>query len=234
MPDGRHARRPRQIHEAGPSLSAADGSAGAADPAATPGTGREEADLAADLQAAIQAAGYHPEAVTEGVEAALVSERVVDYFVHHEPTFDHDEVRRHVTVVALTPSRLILAHTDEHPPDDLLPAPYTSTTTEAVGLGSVQSVVVNRMVAHPERYARTSVPAAAVQEVVVTIAWGAVGRIDLEPASCEDPECDGDHGYSGTMTSDDFSIRVSATADGADAVDLLLAFARDLSAATAR
>jgi hypothetical protein len=191
-------------------------------------------DRSTELRAAIDACGWHPEVVAAGMHESLAHEPVRSFVVHHEPTFDRDEVRRHVTVVALTPTRLVVGHTDEHPPDDLLPAPYTSTTTEAVGLGSVQSVVVNRMVAHPERYARTSVPAAAVQEVVVTIAWGAVGRIDLEPASCEDPECDGDHGYSGTMTSDDFSIRVSATADGADAVDLLLAFARDLSAATAR
>jgi len=74
---------------------------------------------------------------------SLAHEPVRSFVVHHEPTFDRDEVRRHVTVVALTPTRLVVGHTDEHPPDDLLPAPYTSTTTEAVGLGSVQSVVVN-------------------------------------------------------------------------------------------
>lgn len=191
-------------------------------------------DRSRELRDAIDACGWHPEVVAAGMSESLAQEPVRSFVVHHEPTFDRDEIRRHVTVVALTPSRLVVGHTDEHPPDDLLPAPYTSTTTEAIGLGSVQSVVVNRMIAHPERFAHTSVPAAAVQEVVVTIGWGAVGRIDLEPASCDDPECDGDHGYSGTLTSDDFSIRVSATADGADAVDRLLAFARDLSTATAR
>ena len=191
-------------------------------------------DRSEELREAIDASGWHPEVVAAGMSESLASEPVRSFVVHHEPTFERDEIRRHVTVVALTPTRLVVGHTDEHPPDDLLPAPYTSTTTEAIALGSVQSVVVNRMVAHPERFARTSVPAAAIQEVVVTIGWGAVGRIDLEPASCEDPECDGDHGYSGTLTSDDFSIRVSATADGADAVKGLLSFARDLSAATAR
>ena len=62
-------------------------------------------------------------------------------------------MRRHVTVLVLTPSRLILAHTDEHPPDDMLPAPYTSSSTEAVTLSAVRSVVVNRMVANPASYA---------------------------------------------------------------------------------
>ena len=118
--------------------------------------------------------------------------------MHHEPTIDErDEVRRHVTVLVLTPSRLILAHTDEHAPDDLLPAPYTSSSTEAVTLSAIRSVVVNRMVANPEAYAGRPVPAPGANEAVLTIGWGAVGRIDLEPAGCADPECEADHGYTG-------------------------------------
>ena len=116
----------------------------------------------------------------------------MSFFVHHEPTFDRDEVRRHLTVVVLTPSRLILAHTDEHAGDDLLPEPYTSTSTEAIALSSVSSVVVTRMVANPTDAARRP-PA----EAVLTIGWGGVARLDLEPAACGDPECDADHGYTG-------------------------------------
>ncbi len=68
----------------------------------------------------------------DGVAGAVAGEQVVSFYVHHEPTFERDEVRRHLTVVVLTPSRLILAHTDEHAGDDLLPEPYTSTSTEAI------------------------------------------------------------------------------------------------------
>ena len=78
-------------------------------------------------------------------------EHVVSFYVHHEPTFERDEVRRHLTVVVLTPTRLILAHTDEHAGDDLLPEPYTSTSTEAISLSSVRSVVVTRMVTNPTK-----------------------------------------------------------------------------------
>ena len=46
----------------------------------------------------------------------------------------------------------------------------------------------------------------------MTIGWGGVSRIDLEPAGCSDPECDADHGYTGVFASDDFSLRVSAAA----------------------
>jgi hypothetical protein len=186
-----------------------------------------------DLRAAIENSGYYPDVVADAVNAAVAGESVVSYLVHHEPTIDRDEVRRHVTVVVLTPSRLIVAHTDEHEPDDLLPAPYTSTSTEAVTLSSVRSVVVNRMVANPASYAGRPVPPPGANEVVLTIGWGGVGRLDLEPATCGDPECEADHGYTGVVASDDFSIRVSAAADGAEAVAHLLAFAEALSARTA-
>ena len=178
------------------------------------------------LKEAIDRTGYYPEVVADGVMSAVAGEDVVSYFVHHEPTFDRDEVRRHLTVAVLTPSRLILAHTDEHEGDDMLPAPYTSTSTEAISLSSVKSVVVTRMVANP-----TSGPQPPA-EAVMTIGWGGVSRVDLEPAGCNDPQCDADHGYTGVLASDDFSLRVSAAADGTDAVDGLLTFAESLSART--
>ncbi|MGH3497378.1 MAG: DUF5998 family protein [Nocardioidaceae bacterium] len=189
-------------------------------------------DRTASMRSAIEATGYYPAVVSDAVLSALAEESVLSFVLQHEPTFDRDEVRRHVTVVALTTTRLIVAHTDEHPPDDLLPSPYTSSTTEAIRLSSVKSVVVNKMVADPTSYATKPLPPDTAAEAVVTIGWGAVGRIDLEPATCGDPECDGDHGYAGTMTADDFSLRMSATADGEDAVRRLLSFARDLSSAT--
>jgi hypothetical protein len=69
--------------------------------------------------------------------------------------------------------------------------------------------------------------------VVLTIGWGAVSRIDLEPAACGDPQCDADHGYTGTASNDDLSVRVSEAADGADVVSQVLAFAAALSQSTA-
>ncbi|MDI6908612.1 DUF5998 family protein [Nocardioides sp.] len=186
----------------------------------------EDHDRALELRDAIDRTGYYPDVVADGVAGAVAGEQVVSYFVHHEPTFERDEVRRHLSVVVLTPSRLILAHTDEHEGDDLLPEPYTSTSTEAIRLSAVKSVVVTRMIANPA--AGPSRPA----EAVMTIGWGGVSRVDLEPAGCSDPECDADHGYTGVLASDDFSLRVSAAADGGDAVAGLLAFAEQLSART--
>lgn len=191
------------------------------------GKGRADA-----LRTAIEKTGYYPDVVASGVGAAVAGEQVLSFLVHHEPTIERDEVRRHMSVLVLTPTRLIVAHTDEHAPDDLLPEPYTSTSTEAVPLSAVRSVVVNRMVANPASYAGSSVPYPGATEAVVTIGWGGVSRIDLEPAGCSDPQCEADHGYTGVLASDDFSLRMSAAADGAEAVSDLLDFAEVLSGLT--
>ena len=184
-------------------------------------------DRSHDLRTAIEASGYYPDVVADAVFAAVAGETVEAHLVHHEPTIDErDEVRRHVTVLVLTPTRLILAHTDEHEGDDMLPEPYTSTSTEAISLSSVKSVVVTRMVTNP-----TGGPTPPA-EAVMTIGWGGVSRVDLEPAGCSDPECDADHGYTGLLSSDDFSLRVSAAADGQEAVANLLSFAEALSGRT--
>ena len=190
------------------------------------------ADQVDDLRAAIDRVGYYPAVVADAVESALAKEAVRSFVTHHEPTFDHDEVRRHVTVLVLTPSRVIVAHTDEHPPDDLLPAPYASTSIEAVPLEQVGSVAVTRMVANPAGEAEAGSP--DVSEAVLTVGWGAVRRVDLEPATCSDPDCVADHGYTGTLAAEDFALRISSSADGQGAVTRLLEFAGELSAATVR
>ncbi|MDN5853580.1 MAG: DUF5998 family protein [Actinomycetia bacterium] len=188
------------------------------------------ADRWSQLRDAIQQTGYYPNVVTDGIVDALAGEPVVAYVLHHEPTFDREEIRRHLTVLTMTGSRLVLTHTDEHSPDDLLPEPYTSTTTEAVPLRSVSSVVTTRMVAASPTEPEGN---GATREAVITIGWGSVARVELEPAQCSDPTCEADHGYSGNLTSDDFTLRLSATADGIEAVEQLLDFGRRLSAATA-
>ncbi len=181
------------------------------------------------LRTDIERSGYYPALVADALETALAGEPLVSYVVHHEATFDRDELRRHVTVLVLTPTRLIVGHTDEHGPDDSCPHPYASASTEAVRLEKVDSVVVTRVVANPARH-KAGGP---MREVVLTIGWGAVSRIDMEPAGCSDPQCEADHGYTGTASNDDLSLRVSETADGPEVVTQTLAFAAALSEATA-
>ena len=160
---------------------------------------------------------------------ALAGEELSSYLVQHETTFDRDQLHRHMTVMALTPTRLIVSHTDEHAADETSSVPYATASTEAVRLQKVDSVVVTRVVAQPERHQQGG----ALRELMLTIGWGAVSRIDLEPASCGDPNCEADHGYSGTSSNDDLTVRVSEAADGPDVVRRAAEFAAALSEATA-
>lgn len=182
-----------------------------------------------ELRREIERAGYYPELVADSVLTALAGEPIVSFVVHLETTFDTDEVRRHVTVLVLTPTRLLVGHTDDSA-DGSSQMPLATTSTEVVALSRVRSVVVTRVVADPARYARDASP----QEVTVTAAWGAVARLDLEPAACSDPNCEADHGYTGTASADDLALRVSRDAEGAVAVARALHFAAALSAATVR
>jgi hypothetical protein len=68
----------------------------------------------------------------------------------------------------------------------------------------------------------------------LTIGWNVLSHVELEPAHCGDESCEADHGYLGTITADDLTLRISEAADGAESVQQVLAFASALSDATAR
>ena len=66
-----------------------------------------------DLRQDIQRAGYYPALVTDVLEIALAGEDVRAHLVHQETMFERTEVRRHITTLVLTPTRLVLAHVDD-------------------------------------------------------------------------------------------------------------------------
>jgi hypothetical protein len=182
-----------------------------------------------DLRSSLDVAGYYPDLVADVLDVALGGEEVVSHLVHPETTFDSTEVRRHVTVLVLTPSRLIVAHVDDHPADRDNPSASASATTESIALEHVHTVALTHVLPVPERYRPGTVPA----ELTIALGWGAVRRIDLEPAGCGDPSCEADHGLTGSSSPDDLVVRVSAHAEGAAAVRQALDFARALSASSA-
>lgn len=184
----------------------------------------------ATLRQSLDHAGYYPDLVGDILDVALGGEDVVAHLVHPETTFDAAEVRRHVTVLVLTPNRLIMAHVDDHPADRDNPSTSASATTESVPLRTIHTVALTHVVAVPERHRPGATPA----ELTLAIGWGGVQRVDLEPATCGDPACDADHGLTGSITPDDVVVRVSAEAEGKEAVRAAVGFARALSAATTR
>ena len=197
-------------------------------------------DLRNDLHRQLNRAGYYPDLVADVLDVALADEPVEAHLVHVETTFTTSEVRRHVTVLVLTGSRLVLAHVDDHSGDHpdthdahdveerTASQSSAAATTEAVPLAQVKSVVLTHMVNSPEKH----VPGAPPAELTLAVGWGAVSRIDLEPMQCPDPQCEADHGLTGSVANDDVLVRISAQAEGLDAVRSAVAFAKALSAAT--
>jgi Family of unknown function (DUF5998) len=193
---------------------------------------RETRVMTDGLRAAIEHSGYYPGLVSDAVASALGSEPVTAYVVHHDAIFDPGmEVRRHMTVLALTPTRLVYSHTDEYPADEADPEsrPQAETSTEAVRHSRISSVALTRVIPDPATY----LPGATMpSEVVLTIGWNVLAHIEIEPAHCGDESCEADHGYTGTMTADDLTVRVSEAADGQEAVQQIVAFAQALAEAT--
>jgi len=183
--------------------------------------------LPADLRRDIDACGYFPEFVADSVALGLGDEDVVGHLVHHEANFANEAILRHLSVLVLTATRLLVVHTDEGPETDAAGRPTSGqavTSCEAIPLQAINSVALSRVVASPERYGDGS----QVVETWLTMGWGTMRRIDLEPAACADPTCEADHGYTGSLVGDDITIRMSPAADGADNVAKLVTFAAAL------
>jgi hypothetical protein len=91
---------------------------------------------------------------------------------------------------------------------------FAAASTESVPLSKIDTVVLTRVVAQPEGY---HVGSPDVTETWLSVGWGAVRRVDLELATCSDPQCEADHGYTGTLVGDDLTVRMDERCgDGAD------------------
>ncbi len=172
------------------------------------------------LRLAIESCGYFPALVFDSVMLSLGDEAMVSYVVQHEPTITPDGIHRHVTVAVLTPTRLIINHTDDAEAGPGIGA-QAASTSEVVTLDHITSVSVSRIVSEPSQYRPERV---GLSEALLTVAWGFASRIDLEPATCGDPNCEADHGLTGQFVGDDLVMRMSADADGAEGVARLVEF----------
>lgn len=186
--------------------------------------------MSISLNQAVATAGYYPALAAHVLKTAIADEKVRAHFVHAETTFDSAEVRRHMSVLVLTETRLLRVHIDDAEGPDAGGARAASATVESAPLRTITSVAVTHVVHQPERY-KEGDPAA---ELILSVGWGVHSRIDLEPATCGDQHCDADHGYTGDLTGDDTLARVSLLADGDSIVRALEDFARALHRAVGR
>jgi hypothetical protein len=178
------------------------------------------------LEGALQQAGFYPRLVADVVDDALDGRDCVAHLVHLETHFDRAEVRRHITVLVLTSDMLVITHVDDQQLDDAGEQIVAQISTESVPVAQIRSVVLSYMYAQPQNYK----PSDPVRELTLAIAWSGGQRLDMGPASCGDPQCEADHGYSGTIAQEDIVLRISAEADGLQAVQDAKLFARALRA----
>ncbi len=181
--------------------------------------------LPAALHDDIERAGYLPSLVRDIVATAVGPDEVVGHLVHQETSFDEEAVRRHLTVLALTERRLVIAHADDHEATEPDRQHMATATTETVPLSAVRGVMLTHVLPDPEQFSGQL----SGRAVTLTLGWGSVSRLDLVPATCSDPTCEGDHGYEGTVASDDISLRITADTDGQDALSRALDFAQQMS-----
>ncbi|NKX49742.1 hypothetical protein HER39_03965, partial [Arthrobacter deserti] len=169
-------------------------------------------------------AGFYPLLVADVVHDALDERAPLSHLVHLETHFDRTEVHRHITVLVLTEDMLVVTHVDDQQLDEAGQQVMAQTSTESVPVSQIRSVVLSYVYAQPQNYQ----PSDPARELTLSIAWSGGQRLDMGPAGCGDPQCDADHGYTGTIVQDDIVIRVSAEADGSQAVQNAKAFARAL------
>ena len=159
------------------------------------------------LDASIERAGFYPTLLADVVHDALDGREPLSHLLHLETHFDRTEVHRHITVL-----------------DECGVQMMAQVSTESVPVTQIRSVVLGYMYSQPQNYK----PSDQARELTLAIAWSGGQRLDMGPAGWADPQCEADHGYTGTIAQEDIVLRVSAEADGIQAVQNAKAFARAL------
>ena len=185
-------------------------------------TGHRTVDAAATLGGSLVRAGFYPELVAHAIAQELEGRAVLAHLVHVDTHFDYDEIHRHITVLVLAADVLLAVHLDDHAADPEGQAVLAQVSTELVPLTAIASVLLTTGHADPARFH----PSDPVAEVTLGVQWAGGQRLDLQPAGCADPQCEEDHGYTGTAAREDLVIRVAADAEGQAAVDGAVVFAR--------
>ncbi|MGG5172819.1 DUF5998 family protein [Pseudarthrobacter sp. J1738] len=178
------------------------------------------------LKEALNRAAFYPLLVADVVDDALDGRASLAHLVHLETHFDRAEVRRHITVLVLTEDMLVVTHVDDQQLDESGEQVLAQVSTESVPVTQIRSVILSYLYAQPQNYK----PSDQARELTLAIAWSGGQRLDVGPANCGDPQCEADHGFTGTVAQEDIVLRISSEADGAQAVQSAKTFARALRA----
>ena len=146
----------------------------------------------------IERSGFYPRAVERALRRALGAGEPLATLCQVDTGFDRGSVFRHLTVASLTERAIVQLHVDEMD-----------------GGSATIATAVHRV---------TDIAGYSTMEMTIALDLKGARRLDVEPARCDDPNCMADHGYTGTSYPDDMTFRVSAAADGQDALDEAVEF----------
>lgn len=150
--------------------------------------------------------GFFPRIVSAALRRALAGVEPIASVCQLDAAFDHGSMFRHLTLAAITDSVLVHIHVDE------LENGGAGVGTAVYPMSKVGAVSTMEVWDEPES-------GGTLSELTLSVDLGGMSRTEIEPAHCDDPNCQADHGYSAASFPDDLNIRVSAAADGADLLD---------------
>ena len=104
------------------------------------------------LAADIKHAGFYPELVLEVVDDALAGLEPDAHFVQHETHFSRNDLHRHITVMVLCGSQLVLAHLDDSHLEEDAQGTVAHVSVEAVKLSALRAVTISYGYDQPQIY----------------------------------------------------------------------------------
>lgn len=164
-----------------------------------------------DTWTRIERGGFYPKAVQRALRRALGSAEPLATLCQVDTGFDRGSVFRHLTIASLTDRAIVQLHVDE------MDGGSATIATAVHRVGDIAGYSTMEVYTDPEN-------AAGLSEMTIALDLKGARRLELEPAHCDDPNCMADHGLTGSSFPDDLTFRISAAADGRDALDEAMAF----------
>ena len=170
-----------------------------------------------DTWTRIERGGFYPKAVQRALRRALGTAEPLATLCQVDTGFDRGSVFRHLTVASLTDRAIVQLHVDE------MDGGSATIATAVHRVGDIAGYSTMEVYTDPEN-------ASGLSEMTIALDLKGARRLELEPARCDDPNCMADHGLTGTSFPDDMTFRISAAADGQDALDEAMVFVDHLAA----
>ena len=153
----------------------------------------------------IEKAGFYPQLVTDVVMDSLDGRRPASHLVQLETHFTNTEMHRPITALVMAEYLLHITHVDDQQLDENGADTVARVSSETVPISQIRSVTLSYAYHQPQNYQ----PGTPIMELNLAVSWTGTQQLELYPAMCEDPECQADHGYTGTAASEDVVMRIS-------------------------